>query len=73
MLAAADGLETTEIARRLEVNISTARRWRNRFAELRLDGRWTSRGLGSQRTVTDAQVEEVIVETLETTQRDADA
>ena len=38
VLAAADGLKTTEIAKRLGINVSTARRWRNRFAEHRLDG-----------------------------------
>jgi transposase len=71
VLAAADGLKTTEIARRLEVNVSTARRWRNRFAELRLDGLLDEPRPGQPRTVTDAQVEEVIVKTLESTPKNA--
>nr|MBA2513241.1 helix-turn-helix domain-containing protein [Solirubrobacterales bacterium] len=65
VLAAADGLKNTEIAERVGVNISTARRWRNRFAQHRLDGLLDEPRPGQPRTVTDAQVEEVIVKTLE--------
>jgi transposase len=71
VLAAAEGLKTMEIARRLGVNISTARRWRNRFAEQRLDGLLDEPRPGQPRTVTDQQVEEVIVKTLETTPKNA--
>src|SRR5215207_2120555 len=67
MLAAADGLNTTEIAKRLGITVSTARRWRNRFAEHRLDGLTDEPRPGQPRRITDAQVEEVIVKTLETT------
>jgi transposase len=71
VLAAADGLSTSEIARRLGVNVSTARRWRNRFAEHRLDGLTDEPRPGQPRRITDAQVEEVIVKTLESTPKDA--
>src|SRR3954453_4793830 len=71
VLAAADGLNTTEIAQRLAINVSTARRWRNRFAEHRLDGLTDEPRPGQPRRITDAQVEEVIVKTLETTPKDA--
>jgi transposase len=71
VLAAADGLNNTEIAERLGVNISTARRWRNRFGELRLDGLTDEPRPGQPRRITDAKVEEVIVKTLESTPRDA--
>jgi transposase len=71
VLAAADGLKTTEIARRLGVNVSTARRWRNRFAEHRLDGLLDEPRPGQPRTVTDERVEQVITKTLETKPRDA--
>jgi transposase len=71
VLAAADGLSTSEIARRLGVNVSTARRWRNRFAEDRLDGLTDEPRPGQPRKITDAKVEEVIVKTLETTPKDA--
>ena len=71
VLAAADGLKNTEIAERLDVNVSTARRWRNRLAEHRLDGLLDEPRPGQPRTVTDEQVEEVIVKTLEATPKDA--
>src|SRR3954462_12102510 len=71
VLAAASGLKNTEIAEELGVNISTARRWRNRFAQHRLDGLLDEPRPGPPRTVTDAQVEDVIVKTLETTPKDA--
>jgi transposase len=71
VLAAADGLNNTEIAARLAINVSTARRWRNRFGEHRLDGLTDEPRPGQPRRITDAKVEEVIVKTLETTPRDA--
>ena len=71
VLAAADGLNNTEIAAQLGVNISTARRWRNRFGEHRLDGLTDEPRPGQPRRITDAKVEEVIVKTLESTPRDA--
>jgi len=71
VLAAAEGLNNTEIARRLGVHRPMVRKWRSRFAEHRLDGLTDEARPGRPRTVTDAQVEEVIVKTLETTPRDA--
>ena len=47
------------------------RKWRNRFAEHRLDGLTDEPRPGRPRTVTDEQIEEVIVKTLETTPTDA--
>jgi len=71
VLAAADGLSTSEIARRLGVNVSTARRWRTRFAVHRLDGLTDEPRPGQPRKITDAKIEEVIVKTLETSPKDA--
>jgi transposase len=71
VLAAADGLNNTEIAKRLGINVSTARRWRNRFGAYRLDGLTDEPRPGQPRRITDAQVEEVIVKTLETAPKDA--
>jgi len=71
VLLAADGLSNTEIARRLGTGRPMITKWRNRFAEYRLDGLVDEPRPGRPRTVTDAQVEEVVVRTLETTPKDA--
>ena len=71
VLVAAEGLSSSEVARRLGIHVGTARKWRNRFADRRLDGLVDEPRPGQPRKVTDAQVEEVIVKTLETTPTDA--
>jgi transposase len=71
VLAAAEGLKNTEISERLGVSRNMAMTWRARFAEQRLDGLLDEPRPGRPRTITDDQVEAVIVKTLETTPRDA--
>ena len=65
VLSAADGLNNTEIAARLGIDVSSARKWRNRFVVHRLDGLVDEPRPGRPRTITDDKVEEVIVKTLE--------
>jgi transposase len=71
VLAAAGGLKNTEIAERLGIHRASAAKWRSRFAEYRLDGLIDEPRPGRPRTVSDEQVEEVIIKTLETTPKDA--
>ena len=71
MLAAADGLTTSAVARKLDVHVGTARRWRARFLEQGLEGLLDEPRPGRPRTVADEQVEAVITRTLETTPNDA--
>jgi transposase len=71
VLAAAEGLKNTEIAERLGVGREMVTKWRNRFAQHRLDGLSDEPRPGQPRKVTDAKVEEVITKTLETQPRDA--
>jgi transposase len=71
VLLAAEGLNNTEIAQRLGVHRPMVRKWRSRFAEHRLDGLTDEPRPGRPRTVTDEQVEAVIVKTLESTPKDA--
>src|SRR3954468_14051893 len=71
VLLAADGRKNVEIARELGVHRPMVTKWRNRFAEQRLDGLADEPRPGRPRTITDEQVEEVIVRTLETTPKDA--
>ncbi len=71
VLAAADGLSTSAVARKLDISVGTARRWRARFVESGLDGLLDEPRPGRPRTVVDEQVEQVITRTLETTPKDA--
>lgn len=71
IVACADGGATTRIARRLRVSATTVCKWRARFLQDRLDGLYDEPRPGAPRTVTDDQVEQVIVRTLETTPRGA--
>jgi transposase len=71
VLAAADGLGNTAIAAKLQIAVSSARKWRSRFLADRLDGLLDEPRPGRPRTVTDEQVEAVITRTLESTPKDA--
>ena len=71
VLAAAAGPNNSEIARALGIAVSSVRKWRNRFAEHRLEGLTDEPRPGQPRKISDAKVEEVIVKTPETTPSDA--
>jgi transposase len=71
VLLAADGLKNTEIAAELGIHRNVAGKWRSRFLEHRLDGLTDEPRPGRPRTISDEQVEEVIIKTLESTPRDA--
>ena len=71
VLLAAEGRKNVDIGGELGVHRPMVTKWRNRFAEQRLDGLVDEPRPGRPRTITDEQVEEVIVRTLETTPRDA--
>jgi transposase len=71
VLAAAEGATNQEIAARLRCHPTTVGKWRNRFAELRVDGLHDEPRPGKPRTISDADVERVIVTTLEETPPDA--
>ena len=65
VLAAAEGRSSTEIAAELGCNASTVGRWRGRFAQRGIDGLHDEPRPGKPRSITDADVERVIVKTLE--------
>jgi transposase len=65
VLAAADGELSLEIADRLGCHASTVGRWRGRFAQRGLDGLHDEPRPGKPRSITDEDVERVIVKTLE--------
>lgn len=65
VLLAADGLSNVAIAKRLNANRGTVTKWRKRFAEQGLDGLHDEPRPGAPRTITDAEVERVVITTLE--------
>src|SRR5262249_31123194 len=66
ILACAESRETTAVARRLHVSPTTVCKWRARFLQDRLDGLFDEPRPGAPRQITDAQVEDVVIRTLET-------
>ena len=71
ILACAAGTDSKVVARRLHVTPATVCKWRGRFVRQRLDGLYDERRPGAKRTITDEQVEQVVIRTLETTPRGA--
>ena len=71
VLQAADGRSNTQIARRERITRSTVGKWRGRFLTTRLDGLLDDPRPGAPRQITDAHVERVITQTLESTPREA--
>src|ERR671937_1791444 len=61
VLAAAEGATSAEIALRLGCNPSTVGRWRGRFATRGLDGLHDEPRPGKPRSISDADVERVLV------------
>jgi transposase len=71
VLRAADGLNSTAIARELGLHLATALKWRKRFVERGVDGLLDEPRPGQPRKIGDAQVEELITRTLESKPADA--
>jgi len=71
ILTCGEGADSKVVARRLHVTPGTVCKWRSRFIKHRLDGLYDEPRPGAKRTITDDQVEQVIVRTLETTPRGA--
>jgi transposase len=71
VLACAEGTANSEVARQLGVARPTVIKWRVRFVADRLDGLVDEPRPGAPRTITDEQVERVVVTTLEELPTDA--
>ena len=67
VLASAAGEPDTAVAKKHHVNPKTVAIWRRRFAERRLEGLYDEPRPGAPRSITDEDVEKIVVETLETT------
>jgi transposase len=71
VLLCAEGVINGKVAARLGASAATVGKWRRRFAELRLEGLQDEPRPGVPRTVSDEDVERVVVKTLEETPQDA--
>lgn len=71
ILFCAQGQDNKVVARRLRLTAGTVGKWRARFLRDRLDGLYDEPRPGVPRAVSDAQVEQVVIRTLETTPRGA--
>jgi transposase len=67
VLACAEGGNDVEVAERLGLHRHTVGRWRRRFIDRRVDGLHDEPRPGAPRSISDADVERVIVATLEST------
>lgn len=65
VLGCSEGLNNGEVAKRLRITGATVCKWRERFRVNRLEGLLDEPRPGAPRSITDAQVEEVITKTLE--------
>lgn len=71
VLRCASRMQNIDVAEQLGVSKQMVGKWRQRFIDRRIDGLLDEPRPGAPRKITDADVERVIVQTLETRPRDA--
>ena len=69
VLACAEGLANKTVARKLRVSLGMVGKWRSRFLKAGLEGLYDEPRPGAPRKVSDAEVEQVVIQTLESTPR----
>src|SRR5229473_4950099 len=69
VLACGEGLDNQSVARKLHVSLGMVGKWRARFLKARMEGLYDEPRPGAPRTVSDEQVEQVVIQTLESTPR----
>ena len=69
VLACAEGLDNKTVARKMRASLGMVEKWRSRFLKARLEGLYDEPRPGAPRKVSDAQVEQVVIQTLESTPR----
>jgi hypothetical protein len=68
VLACAEGLDNQAVAKKLRCSKGMVGKWRSRFLEARLEGLYDEPRPGAPRKV-NAEVERVVIQTLESTHR----
>jgi transposase len=69
VLGCAQGLDNKAVAKKLRCPLGMVGKWRSRFLEARLEGLYDEPRPGAPRTISDDQVEKVVIKTLESTPR----
>ena len=69
VLACGEGVDNKSAAQKLRCSLGMVGKWRARFLQTRLEGLYDEPRPGAPRKVSDAQVEQIVVRTLETTPR----
>ena len=69
VLACAEGCSNKLVARRQHCSLGMVVKWRSRFLRHRLEGLYDEPRPGAPRQISDAQVEQVVIQTLESTPR----
>src|SRR6266571_4150682 len=69
VLACGEGLDNKTVARQARCSLGMVNKWRSRFLQARLEGLYDEPRPGAPRKVSDAEVEKVVIQTLESTPR----
>ena len=69
VLACAEGVDHKTVAKRLRCSLGRVGKWRSRFLQARREGLYDEPRPGTPRQVSDDQVEQVVIQTLESTPR----
>jgi transposase len=69
VLACAEGLDNRAVAQKLRCSPGMVGKWRSRFLKERLEGLYDEQRPGAPRKISDEQIEQVVIQTLESTPR----
>src|SRR5438552_2036569 len=69
VLACGEGLDNKTVARKVRASLGMVGKWRARFVQARLEALYDEPRPGAPRTVSDDQVEQIVIQTLESTPR----
>lgn len=69
VLACGEGLDNKTVAKKLRCSLGMVGKWRGRFLEARLEGLYDEPRPGAPRKLSDEQVEQIVIQTLESTPR----
>jgi transposase len=69
VLTCAEGLDNRAVAKKLRCSLGMVGKWRARFLQKRLEGLYDEQRPGAPRKISDDQIEQVVIQTLESTPR----